>query len=68
MSYDYHMFVHPVPGGSIIPRDTQVRRVDSDRSKLETFFTTLGEFVAPKSHLKTYYLDYDITIPTEEER
>lgn len=67
MTYDYDKFVHPLPGGYTVPKDTQLRRVESDRSKLEAFFTTLGDFVVPSSHLKTYYLAYDVETPPKEE-
>lgn len=61
--YDHSKFVHPVPGGSIIPKDTQVYCVESAPHRVETFFTTLGDLVAPSSSAKTYYLTYDITAP-----
>lgn len=61
--YDHSKFVHPVPGGSIIPKGTQVYCVESAPHRVETFFTTLGDFVAPSSSAKTYYLTYDITKP-----
>lgn len=67
MTYDYDKFVHPAPGGYTVPKDTQLRRVESDRSKLETFFTTLGDFAVPASHLKTYYLDHAVTEKEEAE-
>lgn len=61
--YDYNMFVHPVPCGSIIPKGTKVRWVDQSPYFTESFFTTLGDFEVPYSGMKTYYLTYDITRP-----
>ena len=63
MSYDYYKFVHPVPGGFVIPKDTQVRRVDHNSHHTDTFFITLGELEVPSSSTKTYYLDRDIAVP-----
>ena len=61
MSYDYHMFIHPVPAGTIIPKDTKVRVVDPTPYGVETFFTTQHQYLVRYVGKKTFYLTYDIT-------
>ena len=62
MSYDYHTFIHPVPCGTTVPKGTKMRCVDQSPYFTESFFTTMGDFEIPYSGMKTYYMDYDITL------